>query len=228
MEDIENLERVSVREKAYVLLRNWIVNGKLAPRQKLKDKELAEKLGVSRTPIREAFLRLEDEGLVQTKPSNSTQVTPIDFHNALNLYSIVWTLEGLALKQAFDLITNQNIQAMKTANEKFLYALQNNEPFLAVEADNEFHAIYIEASQNQDLRQMLSVVKQKISRIKIYYFNDVKDTLLSYQEHQAILEALQQKNLLKAVEAVELNWKASHLRIQSQGLSLKSHLVTKS
>ncbi len=221
MEYIENLERTSVREKAYILLRNWIVKGKLAPNQKLKDKELADKLGVSRTPIREALLRLEDEGLVQTKPSNSTQVTPINFHNASNLYSIVWTLEGLALKQAFDILTEENIQAMKEANEKFLHALQNNEPFLAVESDNEFHSVYLLASQNPDLCQMLSIVKQKISRLKIYYFNEVKDSLISYQEHHAIIEALQKRNLLKALEAVEHNWKASHLRIQSQSLPQK-------
>ena len=219
MEEIESLERTSVREKAYILLRNWIVKGKLAPNQKLKDKELADKLGVSRTPIREALLRLEDEGLVQTKPSNSTQVTPIDFHNALNLYSIVWTLEGLALRQAFDVLTEENIQAMKAANEKFLQALQNNEPFLAVEADNDFHSVYLLASKNLDLCQMLSVVKQKISRLKIYYFNEVKDSFLSYQEHHAIIEALQKRNFLMALEAVEHNWKASHLRIQSQDKS---------
>lgn len=216
MEEIESLERTPVRERAYVLLRNWIIRGKLAPNQKLKDKELADKLGVSRTPIREALLRLEDEGLVQTKPSNSTQVTPIDFHNASNLYSIVWTLESLALKQAFELLTEVNIQAMKTANEKFLYALQNNEPFLAVEADNDFHSVYLLASQNPDLCQMLAIIKHKISRLKIYYFNEVKNSLLSYQEHQTIIEALQEKNLIKAIEAVEHNWKASHLRIQSQ------------
>ncbi len=221
MENTEYFERTSIREKAYILLRNWILNGKLAPSQKLKDKELADKLGVSRTPIREALLRLEDEGLVQTKPGNSTQVTPIDFHNALNLYSIVWTLEGLAVKQAFDLLTDENIHTMKAINEKFLHALQNNEPFLAVEADNDFHSVYLKVTKNPDLCQMLSIIKQKISRLKIYYFNDVKDSLLSYHEHNAIIEAFQKKNFLGALEAVEFNWRASHLRIQSQGISQK-------
>lgn len=221
MEDIENLERVSIREKAYLILRNWIVKGKLAPSQKLKDKELADKLGVSRTPIREALLRLEDEGLVQTKPSNSTQVSPIDIHSASNLYSIVAVLESLALKQGFNVIKDVNIQVMREANEKLLHALKNNEPFLAIEADNDFHSVYLLAAQNPDLCQMLSIVKQKISRLKIHYFNEVKNSLLSYQEHHAIIEALQKKELLTAVEAVEHHWKASHLRIQSQGLSQK-------
>ncbi len=214
MEIVENLERTSVREKAYALLRDWIIEGKLAPNQKLKDKELADQLGVSRTPIREALLRLEDEGLVQTKPSNSTIVTPIDFHHAENLYSIVWTLEGLALKQAFDRITDDKIQAMQSANEKLLAALQNNDPVLAIEADNEFHAIYLQAAENPDLCQMLSIAKQKIGRLKIYYFEKASGTLNSYQEHLAIIEALQEKNFLKAHEAVEHNWKAM-LRIQS-------------
>lgn len=214
MEGIENLEKTSVREKAYVLLRDWIIKGKLAPDQKLRDKELAEKLGVSRTPIREALLRLEDEGLVQTKPSNSTIVTPIDFHQAENLYSIVWTLEALALSQAFDRMTDQKIQAMKSANDKLHAALLNNDPYLAIEADNEFHAIYLQAAENPDLCQMLSIVKQKIGRLKIYYFEQASGTLNSYQEHLAIINALEEKNLAKAHAAVEHNWKAM-LRIQS-------------
>lgn len=216
MTENEILERTFVREKAYLLLRNWIVKGTLAPNQKLRDKELAEQLGVSRTPIREALLKLEDEGLVQTKPNSATFVAPIDFHNALNLYSIVWTLESLAMKQAFASLKEENIVSMAHANERLLQALKNKEPFSAIQADNDFHAIYLQVSQNTDLYQMLSVVKQKISRLKIYYFKEVKDTFLSYQEHLAIIEALTNKNQALALEAVESNWRASYLRIQAQ------------
>lgn len=112
MDSSDNLRRTFVRKEAYHLLRDWIVKGKLEPGQKLRDKELAERLGVSRTPIREALLRLEDEGLVQTKANSTTLVAPLDLHNALNLYSIVWTLEGLAMKQAFELITHKIIDSM--------------------------------------------------------------------------------------------------------------------
>src|SRR5579885_2278401 len=97
----EKIERTFVREEAYLKLRDWIVEGALEPGAQLRDKALAEKMGVSRTPIREALLRLEDEGLVITKPNRSTQVSPIDFHNALHLYSLVWSLEQLALRQSF-------------------------------------------------------------------------------------------------------------------------------
>lgn len=68
------IQRTFVRQEAYVKLRNWILDGTLSPGAQLRDKELAEQLGVSRTPIREALLRLEDEGLVKTKPNRSTLV----------------------------------------------------------------------------------------------------------------------------------------------------------
>jgi DNA-binding GntR family transcriptional regulator len=222
MDSTENLQRTFVREKAYLLLRDWIVKGKLEPCQRLRDKVLAEQLGVSRTPIREALLRLEDEGLVQTKPNSSTLVSPIDLQNALNLYSIVWTLEGLAMKQSFELITNENIECMIEANEKLLQRLKAQEVLLAIDADNDFHSIYIQISQNVELCQMLSIVKQKINRLKCYYFHEVKNTFLSYEEHLSIIEALKKKNLSLALDAVESNWKASCARIISQGPSFKA------
>ena len=110
------IERTFVREEAYLKLRAWILEGTFIPGMKLRDKELAAQLGVSRTPIREALLRLEDEGLVQTKPNRSTHVSSIDFHNAFHLYSIVWTLEQLALSQAFGSITDEHIQEIGRAH----------------------------------------------------------------------------------------------------------------
>lgn len=222
MNPTENLQRTFVRDEAYLLLRDWIVKGKLKPSQKLRDKDLAEQLGVSRTPIREALLRLEDEGLVQTKPNSSTLVSPIDLQNAVNLYSIVWTLEGLAMKQAFELITNENIDHMIEANEKLLKGLETQEILVAIDADNDFHSIFIHLSQNKELYQMLSIVKQKINRQKCFYFQEVKNTFLSYEEHLSIIEALKKKDLSLALDAVEANWKASCARIISQGQSLEA------
>lgn len=216
----DTLQRTFVREKAYLLLRDWIVEGKLQPNLRLRDNDLAEQLGVSRTPIREALLRLEKEGLVQTKPNSSTIVSPLDFQNAPNLYSIVWTLEGLALKQSFESITEKHIDSMIEANERLLGALKSNKPLLAIEADNDFHATYIQLSQNPDLFQMVSLAKQKINRLKVYYFNETQGTFSSYEEHLSIIEALKEKNLSLALNAVESNWRSSCSRIQLRGCSL--------
>ncbi len=119
------IQRTFVRQEAYVKLRNWILDGTFAPGMQLRDKELAAQLGVSRTPIREALLRLEDEGLVQTKPNRSTHVSSIDFHNAFHLYSIVWTLEKLALTQAFGSITEDHLQVMTEAQRTLFEKNEN-------------------------------------------------------------------------------------------------------
>lgn len=208
------IQRTFARQQAYIKLRQWILEGTLAPGKQLRDKELAEQLGVSRTPIREALLRLEDEGLVNTKPNSSTLVSTIDFHNAFHLYSIVWTLERLALSQAFGSMTDDHIQQMAEANERFLQKMKSQDRFAALEADYDFHHIYIKLSQNQEIEKIISEIKTKLKRLDLYYFDKIKNAALSYDEHKKIIEALIQRNLPLALDAVEDNWKNSFNRFQ--------------
>jgi DNA-binding GntR family transcriptional regulator len=208
------IQRTFVRQEAYTKLRNWIVDGTLAPGVQLRDKELAEQLGVSRTPIREALLRLEDEGLIRSKPNRATLVSTIDFHHAFHLYSIVWTLECLALSQAFGSITDEHVQQMNEANERFLQKMKAKDRFSALEADHEFHAIYIKLSQNHEIEKIISGIKTKLRRLDLYYFDKIKNAVLSYEEHKQIIAALRKKNLSLALEAVECNWKNSFNRFE--------------
>ncbi len=208
------IERTFVRHEAYLKLRDWILEGTFPPGMKLRDKDLAEGLGVSRTPVREALLRLEDEGLVQTKPNRSTHVTPIDFHNASHLYSIVWALEELALSQAFGSITEKHLQVMAEANERFLKKLKARDRMAALQADIDFHSVYIKLAQNQELEQIISEIKYKLKRLDLYYFDKIQDAALSYDEHRKIIEALRKKNLPQAMSAVECNWKNSFSRFK--------------
>lgn len=217
MEFKEKLQRTFVRDEAYVLLRDWIVEGKLQPNQKLRDKELAEQLGISRTPIREALLRLEEEGLIKTKPNASTVVCPIDLKDAWHLYSIALALEKLALAQAFDAMTTEHIQLMSEANQRLLKALKENQRLLAVEADNDFHSVFVQLSKNNELQRILSSVKYKLKRLELYYFEHIQEASTSCEEHKKIIEALQKKDLLLALHALELNWTTSFSRIQHQG-----------
>ncbi|PIS01347.1 MAG: GntR family transcriptional regulator [Chlamydiae bacterium CG10_big_fil_rev_8_21_14_0_10_35_9] len=208
------IQRKFVREEAYLKIRNWILEGTLAPKEKLRDKELAAELGVSRTPVREALLRLEEEGLVQTKPNSSTFVSSIDFHNAFHLYSIVWTLEKLALNQAFGSITEFHIQNMIQANEEFLKQMQVNNRLKALDADYDFHTTYVKLSENTELEKMISEIKRKLKRLDLYYFNKINNAELSYEEHKHIIEALQKKDLNAALSSVEKNWKSSFARFE--------------
>ncbi len=210
----EKIQRTFVRQEAYLKLRDWILEGVLAPGAQLRDKELAEQLGVSRTPIREALLRLEEEGLVRTKPNRSTLVSSIDFHSAFHLYSIVWTLERLALTQAFGSITENHIEAMIEANERFLEKMKKRDRLAALQADHDFHSVYVNLSQNKELEKIILELKNKLKRLDLYYFDQIKDAALSYGEHKQIIEAFKKKDLALALDAVEHNWKNSFSRFK--------------
>ncbi|HUD01672.1 MAG TPA: GntR family transcriptional regulator [Rhabdochlamydiaceae bacterium] len=211
---VEKIQRTFVRQEAYLKIRNWILDGTLTPGIQLRDKQLAEQLGVSRTPIREALLRLEDEGLVITKPNRSTLVSTIDFHSAFHLYSIVWTLERLALTQAFGSITDLHIQTMIEANERFLQKMKVRDRLAALDADHDFHSVYVRLSENKELEKVISELKQKLKRLDLYYFDKIKNAALSYEEHGKIVQALKQKDLSLALSAVENNWKNSFSRFK--------------
>jgi DNA-binding GntR family transcriptional regulator len=96
---------------------------------------LAKQLGVSRTPIKEALIRLEDEGFVQIKPNHSTIISPIDSYEILHLYSIVWTLEKLAMEQAFEKIQYQHVQMMNEINHHLKRAITEENQLVAVERE---------------------------------------------------------------------------------------------
>ncbi|QOS89365.1 GntR family transcriptional regulator [Brevibacillus sp. JNUCC-41] len=218
----QKIKRTSVREEAYMILRDWIVQGILTPGQQLRDKELAEQLGVSRTPIREALLRLEDDGFVETKPSRSTIVSPIQFEGVLNIYSIVWTLEKLAMEQAFDFIEEKYLIEMEAINHEVKKAIDEGNQIVAVQKDDDFHSIYINLSTNDELKRILSGLKQKLIRIELFYFNQVSDVHLSVNEHDRIIQALRNGNLTMALNMIEKNWKESYYRIQAHSKRVKS------
>ncbi|WP_309487191.1 GntR family transcriptional regulator [Bacillus sp. ISL-4] len=218
----QKIKRTSVREEAYMILRDWIVQGILTPGEQLRDKELAEQLGVSRTPIREALLRLEDEGFVETKPSRSTIVSPIQFEGVLNIYSIVWTLEKLAMEQAFDFIEEKHLIEMEAINHEVKKAIDEGNQIVAVQKDDDFHSIYINLSTNDELKRILTGLKQKLIRIELFYFNQVSDVHLSVDEHDQIIQALKNGNLTMVLKVIEKNWKESYFRIQAHTERVKS------
>lgn len=208
----EPIKRVFARQEAYLRLRDQILEGKLAPGTKLKDQALAIQLGISRTPVREALLRLEDEGFIQTKPNRSTLVSPIDFHNAFHLYSIIWTLEQLALNQAFEFIADVHIEQMVDANESFLQKMKEKDRIGALQADHRFHLSYIDLCANPELQKIIAETRDKLKRLDLFYFDKIKNAALSYEEHKQIIDALRIKNLPLTLKAIEHNWKASFSR----------------
>lgn len=207
------LKRTFMKDEAYNILRKWIITGELQPGTKLRDQDLSDTLGISRTPIREALLRLEHDGLVITKANRWTLVSPIDLKEAENIYSVVWTLESLAMEQAFPHISSKDIEELELYNENLNKIMNTEDQFAKLQADNEFHNKIIELSNNAELPKLLSGLKVRIQRMEIHYFSKVATMHTSYPEHQQIIDTMKKQDLNLAIEAMKANWKNSLDRI---------------
>ncbi len=208
------IKRIFMKDEVYNKLRKWIIIGELEPGTKLRDQDLSEQLGISRTPIREALLRLENDGLVVTKANRWTLVSPIDSNEAKSIYSIVWTLERLAMEQALPLISSNDIEELEQLNENFNEAIKTGEIFAILEADNKFHDKIIQLSNNVELLKLLSGLKVRIQRIEIHYFSQMDAKYTSYTEHQQIIDAIKKQDLNLAIDTIKANWKNSLDRIR--------------
>ncbi|KYD03645.1 GntR family transcriptional regulator [Bacillus atrophaeus] len=212
------LKRTFMKDEVYNTLRDWIITGKLEPGAKLRDQDLSETLGISRTPIREALLKLENDGLVVTKANRWTLVSPIDLKDAENIYSIVWTLESLAMEKAFPHMTSADLEELEQLNEHLHRAMGSGDRFTAFEADNAFHDKIIQLSNNSELQKMLISLKTKIQRIEMYYFSQNDAMHTSYNEHLQIIDAIRNQKINLAIKAIKANWKNSldHIQLNNE------------
>lgn len=140
--NIQPLKRLSLREEVYQTLKHNIVMLEFQPEQKLQDKELAEQFGVSRTPVREALKRLEDEGLVQTTPGSSTKVAPLNLEEAKQSFIVVAALHALAAKLACTSLQEEDMGELIKHNQSLEHAIKTRNVLKAIEADEAFHSVF--------------------------------------------------------------------------------------
>jgi DNA-binding GntR family transcriptional regulator len=201
-------KRTLARDTAYNDLRDWILNGTLAPGERLHDVALAERLGLSRTPVREALQRLEDEGLVETSPNRWTRVASLDPSIANDLYPIIGRLEPLALELAAFELDEPELDQMERANRQLLDALDAGDAAAASAADYEFHQVYIDHCGNEELISILQAAKAKLRRLEIHYFSSLASRD-SDADHTTLLTALELGDIDGATRAIEANWRNS-------------------
>ena len=201
------LEKRSYRDDIYSYLRTQIVEGILEPEQKLRDADLAVQLGVSRTPVREALRRLEDEGLVQTKQNAWTRVAPVTRALAERIYPILRVLEGLALELAAPHLDKTDLSAMRDLNAQVRAALNTGDARAAALLDSQLHERFITACPNPELQGIIRTLKINQIRLEIHYWRGGSThPLQSVAEHETMIAALEQGDLSAAQTALEGNY----------------------
>ncbi len=208
-------EKRLMRDDVYAQLRDWIIEGTLTPLEKLRDIELAERLGVSRTPVREALRRLEDEGLIETKQNAWTRVAGVDASLAARIYPILRVLEPLALEVSFPDFTAEDILGMRALNARVEAALRRGDARIAAIQDTELHDTWTGACGNPELINIIRDLKTQHIRLEIAYWGG-QSALESVAEHARLIAALEARDLKSAQRALEVNWTRALSRFQSQ------------
>lgn len=197
--------RRCLSDDAYARLRDWIIDGTLAPGEALRDEALAEALGMSRTPVRDALQRLENEGLVVTSSTRRTSVSPVTLKQARDIYPITVSLEALALRLALPIIDEAALDAMRAANGELADALAAGDANAATLADEAVHGGFIACCGNDELRALLADLKAKVRRLECAFWGWA-DRTPSVRDHEELIAALARRDLAKAERVLSRNW----------------------
>jgi DNA-binding GntR family transcriptional regulator len=201
------LARVCLSDAAYARLRDWILDGTLAPGEPLRDEALAEALGMSRTPIREALRRLEEDGLAVSTATRRTHVSPVTVKQAREVYPIMATLEGFAVRLAAASMDAEPLEAMRVANARLADALAACNAADATAADEALHLAFVTRCDNDELIALLVDLRSKVRRIEqVFWGTDETDRTPSVQDHAALIAALAIGDIAGAERALARNW----------------------
>lgn len=184
-------EYLPLRDVVFNTLRQAILRGELKPGERLMEIQLANKLGVSRTPIREAIRKLELEGLVLMIPRRGAEVAEITEKNLRDVLEVREALEVLAVQLACDHITEEQVEEMKAAAEAFREVLDSDDVTKIAEADVHFHDVIAFATGNQKLIQILNNLREQMYRYRVEYLKEKEKYPQLLKEHEMLIEAIE-------------------------------------
>lgn len=193
-------EYLPLRDVVFQTLRQAILYGELKPGERLMEIKLANRLGVSRTPVREAIRMLELEGLVVMEPRKGAHVAKITEKDLNDVLEVRMGLEILVVQFASKRITEKELNDLRVAAEEFEHSMKLDDLTALAAADVKFHEVIYQATHNQRLVQMINNIKEQMYRYRMEYLKDVKVRETLIKEHRQLLEALETHDV-KGAEA---------------------------
>jgi DNA-binding GntR family transcriptional regulator len=202
MENIQNLINFdvrqirSLRDRISASIRDSIIEGKLVPGERLAEPDVANQLGVSRTPLREAFLQLEAEGFLTVNPRKGAIVSALSLKDAEETYEIKSSLEALAARLSVKFLNPTILKELRDINNKMRTIANSEEKnykeFLELNA--EFHQIITDSCGNDKLRKTIVVLRNQTLRYNYIYLSLISHLEESVQEHDSLILALEKKD----------------------------------
>lgn len=187
-----------LREIVFETIRNAIISGDLKPGERVMEVQMAESLGVSRTPVREAIRKLELEGLVIMLPRKGAYVADLSVKDLTEVLEIRASLEGLAAGLASIRIDEAEIEELEVYALKFHKAIEEEDVDTLILRDLEFHDAIFKASRNERLIQLNNNLREQVQRFREIYHKKVNKSKETSKEHYSIVEAISNRDVDKA------------------------------
>ena len=194
-----------LRDVVFNTLRQAILTGELKPGERLMEIHLANRLGVSRTPIREAIRKLELEGLVTMIPRRGAEVAQITEKSMKDVLEVRRTLDALSAELACERISPEEEEALKKACQNFEEAVKTKDAKIIAKADVALHDIIAAATGNQRLIQLINNLAEQMYRYRFEYIKDASQHERIIQEHRIIYESIVKKDKVAASEMAKLH-----------------------
>ena len=192
-----------LRDVVFNTLRQGILRGDLKPGERLMEIHLANRLGVSRTPIREAIRMLELEGLVTMVPRKGAEVARISKQDLRDVLEVRKSLDSLAVSLACERITDDEKEALQSAETEFERSIESGDATTIAEADVKFHDVILAASKNGRLMQMINNLAERMYRYRLEYIKDKRNHPRLIEEHRRIIKYIKEGDEVNARVAIE-------------------------
>ena len=196
-------EFLPLRDVVFNTLRQAILTGELKPGERLMEIHLADRLGVSRTPIREAIRKLELEGLVTMIPRRGAEVAQITEKSMKDVLEVRRALDALCAELACDRITDEELENLRLACDAFETAVKTKDAKKIAQADVALHDIIVRATGNQRLIQLVNNLSEQMYRYRFEYIKDFSQHERLVEEHRIIYESIVNKDKETAAEAAK-------------------------
>ena len=183
-----------LRELVFESLREAIISGKLGPGERLMEIQMAEEMGVSRTPVREAIRKLELEGLVVMIPRKGAYVAGLSLKDIADVFEIRGALEGLAAELAAERITEEELEELERHLIKYSEETETGNLSKVVETDTDFHSLIYKASRNNRLSQIINNLREQIQRFRTTSLSYPGRMKIALEEHRKIVEAISMRD----------------------------------
>lgn len=206
-------EYLPLRDVVFNTLRQAILRGEMEPGERLMEIQLAQKLGVSRTPIREAIRKLELEGLVIMIPRKGAEVAHITEKDMKDVLEVRCTLEELAMTLACKNVTPSQLEELRRANKVFEAAVVSKDVVKIVDADVSFHDVIYAMTNNARLIQIINKLREQMYRYRLEYVKDARTHSILISEHNDIINNLEKKEVEKSKAVMR-----QHIQNQERGI----------